>query len=372
MMPKILIISDSEQSMSYQDFMSFYDYTQTDKIPDSLHLYSAVVIDFSDQSHIIQTANLMRSSKPEISILILIDLFFPKSENLIKEIKGFGITKIFIWKDKNPVPFLDILQSLCHPEYPGKVRDIAIILPVYNEESRISNVINFSLKLQELIENSFLNGHIFFINDGSSDHTSDLVEKIITAEKDQMDYVNSSAFFSTHSLVLNTRKAGTYMDALRTIQADIYIFADADDSFIIDDISRMINIINDGYFDMVVGTKDLTAEHRPLVRRIMSFFKRILTRSLLPPGVFDSQTGLKAMNEVAARSIFRHLHEKTGLAIDLEMLFLAKKYRLRVKQLPVVCIDREGSHVDIVRDSISFLKSIFLIPFWNRKIRSPR
>jgi len=368
---EILILSDANRKIPYGDFMAFYKYDILDTLPDSIDQYHAVVIDSSGENSQVGLANRIREIRPDMAILILIDLLHPHSENLLERIGGFGNTRLYIWKEENPVPFLDMLQSLCHPEYPVKTMMLAIILPVYNEESRIENVIDFSLKLQELIEKSFLNGHIFFINDGSVDDTETLVNKIIASETDQMGFVHNTAFFSTHSLVLNTRKAGTYMDALKNVQADIYIFADADNSFTIEDISRMINIVNDGYFDMVVGTKDMTAENRPLVRRIMSFFKRQLTKSLLPPGVYDSQTGLKAINAVAARSIFRHLHEKTGLAIDLEMLYIAKKYRLRVKQLPVVCIDREGSHVDLIKDSINFLKSIVLIPRWNKSVRSP-
>jgi len=368
----ILIVSDRKRNIAYDDFMAFYSFSLVTETPSELNDFSAAIIDIEDKEHILTISNRLRAIKAELPLLILIDLTFPDSENLVKEIEGFGISKLYIWKDENPVPFLGMLQSICHPEYPGKVPEIAIILPVYNEESRINNVIDFSLKLQELIEKSYLNSHIFFINDGSSDNTSGLVDKIIESEKNKMEYIHNTAFFSTHSLFMNTRKAGTYMTALKSIQADIYIFADADNSFTIEDISRMINMISDGYFDMVVGTKDLTAENRPLIRRIMSFFKRMLTKSLLPLNVFDSQTGLKAMNSVAARSIFKHLHEETGLAIDLEILYLARLYRLRVKQLPVICIDREGSHVNIIKDSIHFIKSLILIPLWNRKVRSPK
>lgn len=352
--------------------MSLYDYFLTDSIPPDPVSFQTAIIDLSTEKGILESAHALRTVRPEMALLLIIDNFTPAPEELLQRIKGYGMTQLFVWKEKNPVPLLELIQSLCHPEYPEKVRDIAIILPVYNEESRIQNVIDFSLKLQELIENSLLNSRIFFINDGSSDNTSGLIEKIIAAGKDRMDYVSNTAFFSTHSLVINTRKAGTYMDGLESVQADIYLFADADNSFVIDDISRMINIIRDGYYDMVVGTKDQTAENRPVIRRMMSFMKRLLTAHLLPRGVYDSQTGLKAMNSIAARSLFRHLHKKTGLAIDLEMLHLARKYRLRVLQLPVICIDREGSHVDIVKDSIAFLKSIILIPWWNRKVRSPR
>jgi glycosyltransferase involved in cell wall biosynthesis len=168
---------------------------------------------------------------------------------------------------------------------------------------------------------------------------------------------------------MNTRKAGTYIEGIRTIDADILLFVDADDSFVIDDIALMINILREGYYDMVVGSKDLTAENRPPLRRLLSFAKRLLTKSMLPKGVYDSQTGLKAMKSTTAKYIIPYLHMNTGLAIDLEILHLARKLDFRVLQIPVTCIDREGSHVDVVKDSIAFLKNIFRIRKNNKKVR---
>ena len=130
----------------------------------------------------------------------------------------------------------------------------------------------------------------------------------------------------------------------------------------------MINILHDGYWDMVIGTKDDTAEGRSLARRLMSFVKRVLTKPLLPEGVIDSQTGLKAFNSTAASHILPYLHESTGLAIDLEMVHIARKLNFRVLQIPVECIDREGSHIDVVRDSLRFLRSIVHIWAANRSV----
>jgi hypothetical protein len=372
MADKVLILSDSVRSIPYEDTLSLYDFSFSSSPSQEAESYAAAIIDYSSPREILKSAETLRGARPDLPLLLIIDIETPEPETLLQLIGGYGATRLFVWKEDNPVPLLEEIQSLCHPEYPEKMKEIAIVLPVYNEEKRIRNVIDFSLNLHTLIEGSLLNSRIIFVNDGSSDNTSGLIEKIIAAGQERMDYVSNTAFFTTHSLVINTRKAGTYMDGLKSVQADVYLFADADNSFVIEDMAKMINLIRDGYYDMVVGTKDQSAENRPLVRRMMSFAKRRLTAHLLPPGIYDSQTGLKAMNAVAARCIFRHLHEKTGLAIDLEMLHLARKYRLRVLQLPVVCIDRDGSHVDILRDSVAFIRSILLIPWWNRKVRCPR
>jgi len=231
-------------------------------------------------------------------------------------------------------------------------------------------VLNFFEKLEVLCNQSFVNATIYFVNDGSKDRTQELVNQIINQFKEDTTTVSNIAFANTHQLTMNTRKAGTYIDGIKSIRADVLLFVDADDSFRIEDMATMINIIREGYYEIVIGTKDLTAENRPPIRKLMSFVKRQLTRSLLPKGVYDSQTGLKAINGTAAKYIFPHLNMSTGLAIDLEILHIAKKYQFRTLQIPVTCIDQEGSHINIVKDSIAFVKNVFFIKNRNKNVKT--
>ena len=173
--------------------------------------------------------------------------------------------------------------------------------------------------------------------------------------------LESAGWVLAKELEQNTRKAGTYIEGIKSIEADILLFVDADNSFFIEDISLMINIILKGYYDIVAGTKDLAAEKRPLIRKILSFGKRTLTKNMLPKGVYDSQTGLKAIKASSAKFILPYLSRSRGLAIDLELMYYAKKLNFRVLQLPVKYIDRDGSHVDVIKDSLSYLKNIYLI-----------
>lgn len=330
----------------------------------------AVILDFPDLGRAVAEGNRLRALRPELSLLLVTDYREVGADPLVR-LQGWGQTRVLPWRPEYPEQLLESLQSLVHPEYPARKNDVAIILPLYNEASRFQNVANFVEKLQRFIDTAFLNASIYFVNDGSKDETPELLKVIAARLNQSMEVVQKSAFFTVASLEKNTRKAGTFIEGIATIQADVLVFVDADDSFLVDDIGRMVNLIRDGYWDLVVGTKDETAEDRPLVRRMMSWAKRRLTRHLLPQGVYDSQTGLKAMTQTAARKILPFLHVEAGLAVDLEILYLAKKLRFRALQLPVACIDRDGSHVDLVKDSINFLKQIVRIPQLHKKAVFP-
>jgi glycosyltransferase involved in cell wall biosynthesis len=185
-----------------------------------------------------------------------------------------------------------------------------------------------------------------------------LIDKILEYDLKNANCIYDDDTISYNKLEYNTKKAGTYIEAINSIRANIIVFADADDSFEVDDISLMINMLKLGYYDIIVGTKDLTSTNRSIKRKIISFFKRLITKPFLPKGITDSQTGLKAMNWSSAQYILPYLHENMELAIDLEILNIAKKLNFKVLQVPVKCTDREGSHVGVFKDSIKFMKNL--------------
>lgn len=366
----ITIASDKVSDFDFSLLKSFYREISGNEIKSLLPGENIVgIIDGSSTKNILALAENLRAHNPVLPLLIMRPFGTKDSLEILNNLKGIGQIRFLYWQNKDQQQLLEYTQSLLHPEYPTGRTDIAIILPVYNEESRFGYVRNFTAKLKDLIESAFINVSIYFVNDGSKDRTEEMVKMLSLESEESLPYIERTDFFNYSSLIKNTRKAGTYIEGIRSIQADVLIFADADDSFSIDDIARFINIIRDGYYDMVVGTKDTTAENRSSIRRLMSFCKRLLTKSLLPSGVHDSQTGLKALNSIAARHIIQSLHEETELAIDLEILYLAKVMNFRVLQQPVSCIDREGSHIRIIRDSISFIKNIIKIPRLYRKSR---
>ncbi len=362
------IYSDGKRNIQYESLLGYY---KPKKVVDINGIEDEVliIIDMNDQSKSISVANEIRNRHSSIPLLILVD--YPNSTNrgILTSIAGIGAVKVLEYRERYKSSILLYSQSLIHPEYPGKKHDIAIIVPVFDEEERFHNILNQTTKLKDLIEKAFINATIYFVNDGSHDDTLNLLNKMIEVKKGESNIIEKSPLFSSHNLISNTKKAGTYIEGIKNVDAEYIFFLDGDDSFIMDDISKMINILQDGYYDFIVGTKDLTAEDRKPIRRLMSFTKRLLTKRLLPVGVRDSQTGLKGMRSIVAKTLLNNMHVQNGLAADLEMLYLAKKNRFRVLELPVTCYDREGSHINIIKDSLMFIKAINDIPKQNRGIK---
>ncbi|ALP37841.1 glycosyl transferase [Paenibacillus sp. IHB B 3084] len=369
----IAIFSDNHRAIDYPNVIYFYEYIQCEdqEVTSAYEDACCCLIDYREPGQAVRVANQIRSRFPQMPLLLVTDVSHPFSDHHMVQITGIGRLRLLFWQANDNEEMLSEIQSLLYPEYSAKSRHIAFILSVYNEEQRFVHVKKFAERLQAFIRSHIVEGSIYLIDDGSHDGTNALIKALEAATDLSVNRINQnlSPLLQTRELGRNTRKAGTYLEGMRTIGADYYVFVDADDSFFIEDIARMINVVRQGYYDVVIGTKDMTAENRSLLRSVVSFGKRVISRPFLPTGVVDSQTGLKVMSSVAVKRMFPHLKEQLGLALDLEMMFIAKRLQLRVLQLPVKCIDRDGSHIHVWKDSIRFLRSIIDIWWLDRRVR---
>lgn len=372
-MGDIIIFTDRGRQIPYTEINRFYSVKYFEE-PHADILFKSVlccIVDYVDPERAIAASNIIRASLPEVTLLIITEMGAALNDHDLIRIRGLGRISLIHWKENYRSKLLLEIQRLFHPEFLSEGPHTAFILSVYNEEQRFKHVRRFCERLQAYIRAHIVEGSIYLIDDGSEDRTLELLEGMERETNLTEDRINENVIplVTARKLGRNTRKAGTYLEGMRTIEADYFVFVDADDSFFIEDIARMINIAKMGYYDIIIGTKDNSATNRSWLRDWISMCKRIVSKPFLPEGVIDSQTGLKVMSAVAVRRIFPHLKEEFGLAVDLEMMFLAKKLKLRVLQLPVECIDRDGSHIDVWRDSVRFVRSLLDIWRLDRRIR---
>ena len=104
--------------------------------------------------------------------------------------------------------------------------------------------------------------------------------------------------------------------------------------------------------DVAVGSRILPGEvervrhwHRGLSGRLFA----ATARRLLGIGVRDTQCGFKMFRAAAARRLFAEVHEKRYL-FDLELLLLAKRFQLKVAEVPIRWHEVPGGHMHLVRE----------------------
>jgi dolichyl-phosphate beta-glucosyltransferase len=76
--------------------------------------------------------------------------------------------------------------------------------------------------------------------------------------------------------------------------------------------------------------------------------------------VWDTQCGFKAFRLDACRPILESAHI-AGFAFDVELLYLAHRSGLRLREVPVRWNHAEGSKVNFFQDSLRMLREVIAL-----------
>ncbi len=148
-------------------------------------------------------------------------------------------------------------------------------------------------------------------------------------------------------------------------RGEIRVFMDADNSTKIDEIGNFFPQFEQGH-DIVVGSRrikgaNVKTDQKP-VREFLGWCFRTLVHIIVPVGVTDTQCGFKAFSASAAVKIFPH-QTIFRWAFDVEILALARRNKLRIKELPITWVNDEGSQMRL-SGMISMLLEVLTVR-WN-------
>jgi dolichyl-phosphate beta-glucosyltransferase len=167
--------------------------------------------------------------------------------------------------------------------------------------------------------------------------------------------------------VLKTPKNGGKGSAVQrgmlAARGKYVLFADADNSTPIEEVSKLINKLEKEGYDAAIGSRAAEGADegkKSLFRKVLSGGLRWIVKNIFRIGVKDTQCGFKMYTHDAAQK----LHTKQtimGFSFDLEILYLAYKYGYKVAEVPVSWIDAPGSKVDTRKEVQRFLRDLMKI-----------
>jgi len=193
---------------------------------------------------------------------------------------------------------------------------IFIIVPAYNEENTLENVLN------SLIKRDY---NIIIVDDGSTDKTYEIASKILNKHK---------LYLYKHVLNLGLGAAlKTGIDAALKKGADIIVTFDADGQHDPADIERICDPILKGLAEAVIGSRNF--DYMPQSKKIGNQIMNKLTRIFYGVNVKDSQSGLRAFNRKAAAQINIHLR---GYGVSSEILREIKNNNIKMEEIPIKTI----------------------------------
>src|SRR5436305_4585346 len=241
---------------------------------------------------------------------------------------------------------------------------ITIVIPAFNEAHRISETLATVL---EYLQRETAESELIVVDDGSSDTTSEIV---------QSAFANSgriSTRLIRHSP--NRGKGAAVRDGILAAKYPIALFSDADLSTPINETPKLIEPILRGDADIAIGSRaldrKLIGNRQPWRReqggRVFNLLVRVATG--LP--FWDTQCGFKAFRMEACRQIIEAA-KIIGFGFDVELLLLAQRAGLRLREIPVRWNHHEGSKVRFVHDSIRMLREVLSLRANNSVIPNER
>jgi len=226
----------------------------------------------------------------------------------------------------------------------------SIIIPAYNESGRLrptlDEVLRFSRERNWDIE-------IVVVDDGSRDDTTAIVheyEKLHPQVALLENPENHGKGFSVRAGMLRAR-------------GEICLFTDADLSSPMAEAEKLFATIAAGS-DIAIGSRwlraELQSERQPVYRQLLGRIFNLALRVILGLNFADTQCGFKAFRRDAARRVFT-LQKIERWGFDPEILFLARKLGLVVKEVPVVWAHSEGTRLHPFRDGLRMFGDVLRI-----------
>jgi dolichyl-phosphate beta-glucosyltransferase len=144
------------------------------------------------------------------------------------------------------------------------------------------------------------------------------------------------------------------------------LFSDADLSTPIEEVEKLFAALESGH-DLAIASRALPESniqvHQPWHRELVGRLGNLLVRILAVHGIADTQCGFKLFPHDLAQQLFG-AQRMTGIAFDMEVLFLAQRRRLRIAEVPVTWIDSPDTRFNRLKDGLQALKDLLRIR-WN-------
>lgn len=198
-------------------------------------------------------------------------------------------------------------------------KGFTVIIPAYNEEKRISPVLN---DLCDFIEKHSIPWKVIVMIDGN-DGTSDVVRR----------FRKKHAFIEYVKTEGRNGKGSAVKHALDLVTSDFVILMDADNSVSVDAIYDNVHHLSD--YDVVILSRyESRTNAIPVLRRVISRGFNLILRVFLDLRVYDTQSGYK----IVRTEVFKEAMNKvttTNTFYDVAMLYHINEAQSRILEVPV-------------------------------------
>lgn len=227
---------------------------------------------------------------------------------------------------------------------------LSIVIPAYNEGSRIGTALERVLRT---VAERGWEAEVLVVDDGSTDETPQIVEGWM-ARSERLHLIQNGS---------NRGKGYSVRNGLLQAAGDVVMFTDADLSAPMVEAERLLAAISEGA-DVAIGSRWMDRERQtieqPMYRQIFGRCFNWITRRVMDLPFKDTQCGFKAFKREAAQVIFR-LQTIERWGFDPEILFIARKLKYEIREVPVTWGHDERSRLSYVKDGMKMLEEMAIV-----------
>ncbi|XP_065669959.1 dolichyl-phosphate beta-glucosyltransferase isoform X2 [Hydra vulgaris] len=291
-----------------------------------------------------------------IVILLFVFLLYVTTNDAIPIVNVFESEQTFVDPKKKDLEEFPFNQQL------GTV-SISVIIPAYNEESRLPIMLDAALEYLSKRQNtdSLFSFEIIIVDDGSKDNTTQVA----------LQYVNKYGSEKIRVLTLkkNRGKGGAVRLGVFSSRGSKILFADADGATKFSDLDIVeagLDELHGGKNNMAISIgsrahlQEEAIAERSLFRNILMYGFHFLVYVLCVKGIKDTQCGFKLLTRKAALTLFSTLHVERW-AFDVELLYAAQYLGIPIAEKAVNWQEIEGSKMVPIFSWLQMGKDLLLI-----------
>lgn len=227
---------------------------------------------------------------------------------------------------------------------------LSLVIPAYNEAGRIGATVTH---VCDYLDRQSYDWEVIVVIDGGPKAAADEARAAAGDRRNVRVLEND----------LNRGKGYSVRRGFAEARGDRLVFIDADLSLPVEGLDAMLARFDLGA-DVVIASRTAPGSRvegaPPAMRDLMSKVFNLAVQALAVPGISDTQCGFKGFTAAAAKKIFS-VAGSDRFGFDVEALYLARRNRFRIDELPVICRYHGGSSVSRVSDGVRMFADILAI-----------
>lgn len=234
----------------------------------------------------------------------------------------------------------------------SKISNLTIVIPVYNEEKRISSCLK---RMLEFCKNVNSELEVIIVDDGSIDKTVQIAKEFEASCRN----IRVISWSDRRGKGMSVKGAG------RLSSKDYICYMDADLATDPSEFGMLLSYKED--YDVVIGSRNIPGKrickiNRPFHRGFFSRGYSLAFRALFRAQIYDPQCGFKLFRRDVFLRIFDNMQSRS-FAFDSEVLVTAILLGYRVKEVPISWRHVNGSKISVIRQATLMGKD--LVSIWN-------